>query len=151
MTSSDRMRAGVSCQQSGGPQFVRIAKILGLLAGQGHQPGLGFVGDLRGLAGARAVVECRHHPSRTARRRQRFTVWCVTPIKAPTAVEDGSERYASRIRARSTRPAASVRDRPIASSRDSSSAPIASSITRRGAAMAARPFTDEPAYTLRRD
>ena len=55
------------------------------------------------------------------------------------------------MRARSTRLAGSVRDRAINSSRDKSSAPIASSITRRGAAMAVRPITDEPDYTLCRD
>jgi hypothetical protein len=44
-----------------------------------------------------------------------------------------------------------VRDRAITPSRDKSSAPIASSITRRGAAMAARPITDDLDYTLCRD
>ena len=55
------------------------------------------------------------------------------------------------MRARATRLAGSVRDRAITLSRDKSSAPIASSTTRRGAAMVARPITDHPHYTLCRD
>jgi len=74
-------------------------------------------------------------PKRWARRTQRRTVWRITPICSPTAVEEGFARYARSMRARSTRIAGSVRDRAIDSSRLRSSEPIDNSITRRGAAM----------------
>ena len=54
--------ASVSRQQPGGPQFVWIAEVLGLLTGQRHQPGLCFPGDPRSLARSRTVVQRRYHP-----------------------------------------------------------------------------------------
>ena len=41
------------------PQLVRIAMLLGLVARQRHQPGLGLRRDRRLLARSRSVVECR--------------------------------------------------------------------------------------------
>jgi hypothetical protein len=63
------MRAGVARQQSGGPQFVRVAEVLALLTGQRHQPSLRRLGDLRSLARSRTVVQRRHHaePYRSAK------------------------------------------------------------------------------------
>src|SRR3954447_8325937 len=55
------------------------------------------------------------------------------------------------MRARSTRLAGSVRDRVNTSNRPTSSGPIASSITRRGAAMGPVIKTEAPPYTSPRD
>ena len=61
MSGRRRVLAGVTGQQPRGPQFVWISQVLGLLAGQRHQPGLGLRRDVRRLAGSRAVIERRHH------------------------------------------------------------------------------------------
>jgi hypothetical protein len=42
------------------PQFMGIAKLLGLAAGQVHQPGLGLGCDLRLSPGARQIIERRN-------------------------------------------------------------------------------------------
>jgi hypothetical protein len=73
------------------------------------------------------------------------------PIRLPTAVDDGSARYASRMRARSTRLAGSVRDRANVSRTARSSAPIDNSTTRRAAAMIATCIDDQMHYKPRRD
>jgi hypothetical protein len=54
------MFAGVAGQKPRRPQFVRIAEVLCLPAGQRHQPCLGFEGDRRLSTGARAIVEHSH-------------------------------------------------------------------------------------------
>ena len=54
------MLARMARQQSCGPQFVRIAEILGLAAGEVCNPGLGFGGDRRLLARPRQIIERRH-------------------------------------------------------------------------------------------
>ena len=61
-------------QQPRRPQFMRIAVLLGLVAGQRHQPGLGFRRDRRLLARSRSVVEGRECAMATARSTQRWTV-----------------------------------------------------------------------------
>jgi hypothetical protein len=74
---SEARQAGMPCrlgmlsdmtrQQSRCPKLMRIAYLLGLLAGQRHHPSAGGVRDRRLLARPRAVVERRHHaitPSR---------------------------------------------------------------------------------------
>jgi len=61
MSGGHGVVADVARQQPRGPQFVRISKVFGLLAGQRHQPRLRFIGDRRRLAGTRAVVERGHH------------------------------------------------------------------------------------------
>lgn len=61
MSGRGRVLAGVTGQQPRGPQFVWVSQVLGFLAGQRHQPGLGLRRDVRRLAGARAVIERRHH------------------------------------------------------------------------------------------
>ena len=61
----------VSRQQPGGPQFMRIAEVLRLLAGQRHQPGLRF-GVIRGaLPGRGLSSSAAMTPNLLARRRQR--------------------------------------------------------------------------------
>jgi hypothetical protein len=54
------MLARMAREQSGGPQFVRIAEIFGLAAGEVRNPGLGFGGDRRLPAGPRQIIEHRH-------------------------------------------------------------------------------------------
>src|SRR5829696_1579715 len=54
------MLASMAGQKPGRPQFVRIAKILGLAACQRRQPCLGFHRDRRLLARVTAVVQRRH-------------------------------------------------------------------------------------------
>ncbi len=61
------MLAGMARQQSCRPQLVRMTVLLGLVARQRHQPGLGLRRDHRLLARSRPVVECcqravRHRP-----------------------------------------------------------------------------------------
>ena len=63
------MLAGVASQQPRRPEFVRISHLLGLLAGQRHQPRARFNCDLRLLAGPRTVVE-RLHDAEPDRARQ---------------------------------------------------------------------------------
>ena len=41
------------------PQFMRIAVLLGLVAGQRYQPGLGLRRDRRLFARSRSVIKCR--------------------------------------------------------------------------------------------
>ena len=53
------MLARMAGQQPRRPQFVRVAVLLGLVARQRHQPGLGLRRDHRLLARSRSVVECR--------------------------------------------------------------------------------------------
>lgn len=62
MSGGGGMLADVARQQARGPELVRIPKVLGLLAGQGHQPRAGLWCDPRRLAGPRAVIKRRHHP-----------------------------------------------------------------------------------------
>ena len=57
-----RMLAGMASQQSRRPEFMRVSHVLGLSAGQRHQPRPCFQRDLRLLAGPRAIVERCHHP-----------------------------------------------------------------------------------------
>ena len=54
------MFAGVAGQKPRRPQFVGIAEVLGLAAGQRHQPSLGFEGDRRLSTWPRAIVERGH-------------------------------------------------------------------------------------------
>jgi len=61
MSSRRRMSADVARQQPRRPELVRIPQLLGLLAGQRDQPRACLIGDRCGLAGTRAVLECRHH------------------------------------------------------------------------------------------
>jgi hypothetical protein len=60
-----------------------------------------------------------------------------------TAKKDGSSRHASKICARSTRLARSVRDRAIETNLTKSSAPIDNSIARRQAVMTFHPAPPE--------
>src|SRR5271157_1592763 len=54
------MLARVASQKPRRPQFVGIAQVLGLAAGQRDQPCLGLGGDRRLLARPRTIVERRH-------------------------------------------------------------------------------------------
>jgi hypothetical protein len=67
------MCAGVAGKKPCRPQFVRIAELLGLAAGQIDQPCPGLDRDDGLAARPRAIIECR--PSTTARSTQRWTVW----------------------------------------------------------------------------
>jgi hypothetical protein len=53
-------RSNSCCEKARRPQFVRIAEFFGLTAGQVFDPGLGFSGDRRCLAGPRPVIERCH-------------------------------------------------------------------------------------------
>src|SRR5208282_1469751 len=61
-------------EQSRRPQFVRIAELLGLAAGEVDNPCLGLGGDRRLPAGPRAIVEPAIGPLASARSTQRWTV-----------------------------------------------------------------------------
>ena len=123
------VRADVACQQPGGPEFVRIALLLGSLAGQRHQPGFGFVGDLRSLAKPRAVADRRHHAKPDGA--------VQTALDSLVGHTDGlAHRVARGVGAiREQDSAGAVRDRAIASSSASSSSWNRISMTRRGAAI----------------
>src|ERR1700692_3109127 len=64
------MLAGMAGKKPRRPQFVGIAKVLRLLAGQRHQPGFGFARDRRFPTGTGVIVERSHRglPPRRARR-----------------------------------------------------------------------------------
>jgi hypothetical protein len=49
--------AGMRGEQAGGPQFMGITQLLGLLACQCHQPGLRLCGDDRVASRTRAIIE----------------------------------------------------------------------------------------------
>jgi hypothetical protein len=109
---------------------VRIAEFFGLTAGQIFDPGLDFSGDRRCLAGPRPVTE-RYH--RTIGQRPLNAALGRLMVHAhgtPYRKNDGFFRYASSIRARSTRLAGSELERQIACSAAASSSSIANSIAR---------------------
>src|SRR5215204_1518492 len=87
------MLASMAGQKPGRPQFVRIAKILGLAACQRRQPCLGFHRDRRLLARVTAIVQRRHG----ALNRRPLNA-ALDRLMMPTAKNDGSFQYPSRIR-----------------------------------------------------
>src|SRR5439155_11030101 len=54
--------ARVACQQSRGPQLMRITVLLGLVARQRHQPGFGLRRDDRFFARSRSILDGRQRP-----------------------------------------------------------------------------------------
>jgi hypothetical protein len=146
-----RVLADVTSQQPRGPQFVWVSQVFGFLAGQRHQPSLGLWRDVRRLAGAWAVIEPRHHTK--ARRTAQAALHGLVGHPDPPAHRRrrGFRAVGSRMRARSTRLAGSVRDRASASNRAKSAGSTTNSITRRGAAMNSSRHVDTSAYNTLRD
>jgi hypothetical protein len=68
------MFTGMAGEKARRPQFVRIAEFFGLTAGQVFDPGLGFSGDRRCLAGRGRSSSVAIGPSTAARSMQRRTV-----------------------------------------------------------------------------
>ncbi len=108
------MLAGMASQQPRGPQFVRIAQLFRLAAGQRHQPGLGLSGDCRLLARSRAIIESRHwtisqrplnaalhrlmmHPQSATHREER---WVFSAGQQNPRPLDPARRLRSRLRYR---------------------------------------------------
>ena len=69
------LRTGMLGKQPRRPQFVRIAELLGLAAGQINQPYLGFERNCRLTAGRGRSSSAAIGPSTAARSTQRCTVW----------------------------------------------------------------------------
>ena len=105
------MPTHVGGQQLGRPQFVGIAQILGLPAGQTDHPGPVRVGDHGGLAASRQISQRPQSPQFQG------LVDAALDLGAVGGELLGDGRYAlaglvaSSIRARSTRWANSVRER----------------------------------------
>jgi hypothetical protein len=97
--------AGVGGEQPRRPQFMRIAKFLRLAASEINQPSLGLDRDGGLAAWPRAIIERRHwafgHGALSAALNR-----LVMQSERLAPKNEGSSRYASRMRARSTRPAA---------------------------------------------
>ena len=134
--------ANVLGKQPGRPQLVGIAEVLGLPARQIDNEGPRFGGDDRLPSRPRAVIERRQNTSLSARRTQRSTVWCVTPMFVNRVkgqrltVGEQHSRPLDRL-------AGSVRDRESRANRRSSSE-NANLTTRRGAAMIQKPRSMYP-------
>ena len=75
MPGGSGMVADVAGKKAHGPNFVRIAQVLGFSAGQRDQPHLGVYGALRRLARPGAVIERRNHTRRITESRHCSTVW----------------------------------------------------------------------------
>ena len=112
---------------------MRIAQFLRLATGQIYQPGLGLGRDGRLLTRLRPVVECCQRTIGDRPLDAALDGLMMHPESPAHSDNDGSSRYASSMRARSTRLAGSVRDRAIAVSRAKSSSSIDNSKTCRHA------------------
>jgi hypothetical protein len=123
----------VAGQKPGRPQLVGIPQVFRLPAGQRHQPGFGFGGDLRLLARPWTILESGE---RTVGQGSLNTPLNRLMMQSQIS-GDGKERrifaVPQHIRARSTRFAGSVRDRAIDLSAAISASLIDNSITRRHA------------------
>src|SRR5262249_53719298 len=102
--------AGMLGEKPCRPQFMRIAELLGLAAGQINEPRLGFQRDCWFAAWSRPTVE---RGKRTLNHRP-FDATLHGLVMQSERLAYGKKRrvfrYASKIRARATRPAASLRD-----------------------------------------
>src|SRR5208337_271199 len=122
-------------QQARRPHLVRVAELLRLAAGQRHQPNLGLVRDDGRFAGPRTFVErgqraTGHRPCHAA-----LHGLMVQPQSPANREKRRLVTVASKIRARSTRLAGSVRERAIVVSRAKSPSSITNANACRHAAM----------------
>ena len=117
------------------PQFVGIAEVLGLAAGEVDNPCLGLGGDRRLPAGPRAIVERRH---RAIGQRSLDTALDGLMVRAhgsPHRKKRSVFPVGQQHPRSSTRLADSVRERAIAPNAAKSSSPIANLIARRRPAI----------------
>jgi hypothetical protein len=137
--------AGMGGKKPRRPQFVRIAEVLGLAAGEINQPGLGLDRDGGLAASPRAIIERRHwafgHGALNAALNR---LVMQSERLAHGKKNEGSSRYASNIRARSTRLAGSVRDCAIDINFAVSASVSDNSIARRYAAISCNPSLKAP-------
>ena len=128
--------ACVAGEKSCRPQFVRIAEVLGLAAGEIRNPCLGLGGDLRLPAGPRQIVERRQRTTDRRPLNAALNSLMMHPHGPPHRKKRWVLPGGHSIRARSTRMADSIRDRVIARNAAKSSSPSANSIARRRPAIA---------------
>ena len=128
------MLTRVTSQKPGRPQFVRLAQVLRLAAGQRDRPCPGLGNDRRLLARPGTIVERRHW----TKGQRPLNAALGRLMMQPQSLTHRKERRVlpvSQQHSRSTRLAGSVRERAIETSLAKSSSPIDNSIARRRAVM----------------
>jgi hypothetical protein len=116
-------------------QLVRMTVILGLIASQGHQPSLSLRCNRPFTARARPIIQSSHRAIGKRSLDAAFNGLMMHANHLPNSEERRCLTYASSTRARSTRRAASLRERAMSASFSISSSVIANSTACRHPAM----------------